>query len=85
MVLAGGTHREIGARLFISPKTVEHHVARIRTKLGATNRAEFVAALRTSWDPRDRAARRSSGVLARHTRLPQHSVIGCGLTLRHVT
>jgi DNA-binding CsgD family transcriptional regulator len=47
MVLDGGTHREIGARLFISPKTVEHHVARIRTKLGATNRAEFVAALRT--------------------------------------
>jgi len=46
-VLAGGTHREIGARLFLSPKTVEHHVARIRTKLGATNRAEFVAALRT--------------------------------------
>lgn len=47
MVLDGGTYREIGARLFISPKTVEHHVARIRTKLGATSRAEFVAALRT--------------------------------------
>jgi DNA-binding CsgD family transcriptional regulator len=47
MVLAGGTYREIGGRLFISPKTVEHHVARIRTKLGATTRAEFVAALRT--------------------------------------
>ncbi len=46
MVLAGDTYREIGARLFISPKTVEHHVARIRTKLGATSRAEFVAALR---------------------------------------
>jgi DNA-binding CsgD family transcriptional regulator len=46
MVLAGGTYREIGGRLFISPKTVEHHVARIRTKLGATTRAEFVAALR---------------------------------------
>ncbi len=46
MVLAGGTYREIGARLFISPKTVEHHVARIRTKVGATTRAEFVAALR---------------------------------------
>jgi len=46
MVLDGGTYREIGARLFISPKTVEHHVARIRTKLGATSKAEFVAALR---------------------------------------
>jgi len=47
MVLAGGTYREIGARLFISPKTVEHHIARIRTKVGATTRAEFVAALRS--------------------------------------
>ena len=46
MVRDGGTYREIGSRLFISPKTVEHHVARIRTKLGATSRAEFVAALR---------------------------------------
>lgn len=45
LVLAGRTHREIGAQLFIAPKTVEHHVARIRTKLGATTRAEFVAAL----------------------------------------
>jgi DNA-binding NarL/FixJ family response regulator len=46
LVLAGRTHREIGAQLYISPKTVEHHVARIRTKLGATTRAEFVAAIR---------------------------------------
>jgi len=45
LVLAGRTHREIGAQLYIAPKTVEHHVARIRTKLGATTRAEFVAAL----------------------------------------
>jgi DNA-binding CsgD family transcriptional regulator len=46
LVLAGRTYREIGAQLYISPKTVEHHVARIRTKVGATTRAEFVAALR---------------------------------------
>jgi DNA-binding NarL/FixJ family response regulator len=45
LVLAGRTHREIGAQLYLSPKTVEHHVARIRTKLGATSRAELVAAL----------------------------------------
>lgn len=51
MVLAGATYREIGARLFISPKTVEHHIARIRTKVGATTRAEFVAALREVLDP----------------------------------
>jgi DNA-binding CsgD family transcriptional regulator len=46
LVLDGRTHREIGAQLFLSPKTVEHHVARIRTKLGATTRADFQAALR---------------------------------------
>lgn len=46
LVLAGRTHREIGAQLYVSPKTVEHHVARIRTKLGATSRAELLAALR---------------------------------------
>jgi len=46
LVLDGRTHREIGAQLYLSPKTVEHHVARIRTKLGASTRAEFVAALR---------------------------------------
>jgi DNA-binding CsgD family transcriptional regulator len=46
LVLDGRTHKEIGAQLYISPKTVEHHVARIRTKVGATDRAEFVAALR---------------------------------------
>jgi DNA-binding NarL/FixJ family response regulator len=46
LVLAGRTHREIGAQLYLSPKTVEHHVARIRTKLGATSRAELLAALR---------------------------------------
>jgi DNA-binding NarL/FixJ family response regulator len=50
LVLAGRTHRDIGAQLYISPKTVEHHVARIRTKLGATTRAEFVAALREVLD-----------------------------------
>jgi DNA-binding NarL/FixJ family response regulator len=46
LVLAGSTHREIGAQLYISPKTVEHHVARIRAKLGAGTRAELLAALR---------------------------------------
>lgn len=45
-LLAGLTHREIGAQLYIAPKTVEHHVARIRRKLGAGSRAEMLAALR---------------------------------------
>jgi DNA-binding NarL/FixJ family response regulator len=50
LVLAGATHRDIGGQLYISPKTVEHHVARIKAKLGATTRAEFVAALRDVLD-----------------------------------
>jgi DNA-binding NarL/FixJ family response regulator len=50
LVLAGRTHREIGAQLYLSPKTVEHHVARIRTKLGASSRAELLAALRPLQD-----------------------------------
>ncbi|HEX5597733.1 MAG TPA: helix-turn-helix transcriptional regulator [Micromonosporaceae bacterium] len=50
LVLAGRTHREIGAQLYLSPKTVEHHVARIRGKLNATSRAEMLAALREVLD-----------------------------------
>jgi len=46
LVVDGRTHKEIGAQLFLSPKTVEHHVARIRTKLGAGSRAEMLTALR---------------------------------------
>lgn len=46
MVLDGHTHKQIGAALFISAKTVEHHVAHIRTKLAAGNRAELLAAMR---------------------------------------
>ena len=45
-VLDGRTHREIGAQLYISAKTVEHHVARIRQKLGAGSRAELLSAIR---------------------------------------
>lgn len=45
LVVNGKTYKEIGAQLFISPKTVEHHVARSRQKLGATSRAEFLAAV----------------------------------------
>jgi DNA-binding CsgD family transcriptional regulator len=47
LILDGHTHREIGARLYISPKTVEQHVARLRQKLSAAGRAELVAALRS--------------------------------------
>ncbi|CAN5915150.1 helix-turn-helix transcriptional regulator [soil metagenome] len=45
-LLAGLTYREIGGQLYIAPKTVEHHVARIRRKLGVKTRAELLVALR---------------------------------------
>ncbi|MGC7094047.1 helix-turn-helix domain-containing protein [Amycolatopsis lurida] len=46
LVLGGMTYKEVGARLFISAKTVEHHMARMRQRLGAGNRAELLAHLR---------------------------------------
>lgn len=45
-LLAGLTYRQIGAQLFIAPKTVEHHVSRIRRKLEAGSRAELLFLLR---------------------------------------
>jgi DNA-binding NarL/FixJ family response regulator len=43
-LLADGlSNREIAERLFISPKTAEHHVSRIYTKLGVNTRAAAAA------------------------------------------
>jgi DNA-binding CsgD family transcriptional regulator len=46
LVVQGIGYREIGERLFISPRTVEHHVASVRRRLGSTNRAEMIGTLR---------------------------------------
>jgi DNA-binding CsgD family transcriptional regulator len=46
LVLEGLTYRQIGERLFISAKTVEHHVARMRQRLGSGSRGELFAHLR---------------------------------------
>jgi DNA-binding CsgD family transcriptional regulator len=51
---AGGlTNREVGQRLFLSPKTVEANLARIYRKLGVSSRAELgaVMAKRTAGSP----------------------------------
>ncbi|MFI9531689.1 response regulator transcription factor [Nocardia fusca] len=44
-VARGYTNREIAGDLFISPKTVEKHIARIFAKLGTSSRAGVAAAM----------------------------------------
>ncbi len=51
LLLLGMPYRDIGGRLFISAKTVEHHVARIRRRLGATSRSEMLSMLRAVLAP----------------------------------
>jgi len=46
LVIEGLTYKQIGGQLFISAKTVEHHVARMRQRLGSTSRGELMAHLR---------------------------------------
>ena len=43
LIRQGSTNAEIAARLYISPKTAEHHVSRILAKLGVRTRAEAAA------------------------------------------
>ncbi|WP_336645834.1 helix-turn-helix transcriptional regulator [Microbacterium sp. USHLN186] len=47
LVLQGKTYAEIGAKIFISPRTAEHHIAHIRRRLGVQTRSEMLARLRT--------------------------------------
>ncbi len=50
LVLEGKTYTEIGSAIFISPRTAEHHIARIRRRLGVTTRSELLARLRLVLD-----------------------------------
>ena len=51
LLLLGMNYRDIGGQLFISAKTVEHHVARIRRRLGASSRSEMLSMLRAMLAP----------------------------------
>ena len=51
LLLLGMPYRDIGTQLFISAKTVEHHVARIRRRLGAESRSEMLSMLRAMVTP----------------------------------
>jgi DNA-binding NarL/FixJ family response regulator len=41
LAASGMTNRNVAATLFISPKTVEHNLARVYRKLGIRSRAEL--------------------------------------------
>ncbi len=43
LVARGATYRQIGEQLSLSEHTVRYHIEQIRSKLGATNRAEAIA------------------------------------------
>jgi DNA-binding CsgD family transcriptional regulator len=47
-VAEGNTNREAGAQLFISAKTVEHHLSAVYAKLGIRSRSELVRIVATS-------------------------------------
>lgn len=46
LVVDGFTYKEIGQRLFISAKTVEYHVARMRQRFGCSSRSDLLEQLR---------------------------------------
>jgi len=46
LVVQGKTYAEIGAAIFISPRTAEHHIAHIRRRLDATSRSDLISKLR---------------------------------------
>ena len=55
LVLDGKTYREIGEAIYISPRTAEHHIARMRRRLGAENRSDLMAKLRLALGPENQA------------------------------
>ena len=54
LVAAGATNREVAAALFVSPRTVEHHLRQVYRKLGIRSRTELAAAYGAARPPADR-------------------------------
>jgi DNA-binding CsgD family transcriptional regulator len=59
------SNAEIGARLFISVRTVETHVSSLLRKLGVPDRRGLAQLARPSWPRRSGRVRRSRGCLRR--------------------
>ena len=55
LVASGLSNREAAARLYLSPKTVEYHLASVFTKLGVRDRHQLAARIRTRTEPGTRA------------------------------
>ena len=64
LVLANLTYQQIGDQLFLSPRTVEHHMARIKARSGATSRADLLARLSVTINAHEDASHRS---VSRHS------------------
>ncbi len=45
LIVAGNSSREIAEALFLSPRTVEHHIEAIFNRLGVRSRVELVTEL----------------------------------------
>jgi DNA-binding NarL/FixJ family response regulator len=61
LVIAGLTYREVASRLFLSAKTVEHHMARIKRRSGAETRSELLRRLAITFEARADDYRRERG------------------------
>jgi DNA-binding CsgD family transcriptional regulator len=71
-VASGRTNREVGATLFISPKTVELHLSRVFRKLGLRTRAELIrlyATQPTSSTPADQSDESLRGAAEAHRKV----------------
>jgi DNA-binding CsgD family transcriptional regulator len=57
LVAEGATNKEVAARLFLSPRTIDYHLRKIFSKLGISSRAELIRGTGTGDDGRLLAAR----------------------------